>query len=156
MEAERLALALDIEGAQLHGQFGQFSLDGTNDWMTMKADSITSTTADFTLAASVSEGTRAILRSFSRGSPIPTKRYLGIDVENSAYPDRGTLKCGFWSNNLEYRPGDTSLDSTWHHVACVADHTNGHAAAALSRRRPGSVGCPARLVRRCGSPLDGP
>ena len=106
---------------------GSFLFDGANDWLTMKADLVTATDANFTLAAWVywTAGKSAI---FFQGQTEPNEGlYFGIDVDNTSYPNRGTLKCGFWSNDLEYAPGDTSLDSTWHHVACVADHTNGHA-----------------------------
>ena len=43
------------------------------------------------------------------------------------HPQIFTLKCGFWGNDLEYKPGNGSLYESWHHVACVCDYANGRA-----------------------------
>ena len=54
--------------------------------------------------------------------------HFGIDLDEPViHPQIFTLKCGFWGNDLEYKPGNGSLYDSWHHVACVCDHDNGHA-----------------------------
>ncbi len=107
---------------------GSAGFDGSNDWFSMHTGPSIGSDDNFTLVAWIkwTNGKSAI---FFQGQPEDNQGLVfGIDLDNPViYPDRGTLHCGFWDNDLRYDPGDTSLDGAWHHVACVCDHDNGHA-----------------------------
>ncbi len=107
---------------------GSAGFDGSNDWFSMHTGPSIGSDDNFTLVAWI-KWTNGKSTIFFQGQPEDNHGLVfGIDLDNpTIYPDRGTLHCGFWDNDLRYDPGDTSLEGAWHHVACVCDHDNAHA-----------------------------
>jgi len=108
---------------------GSFYFDGGNEWISMHTGPSIGSDDNFTLAAWIKwtkEGNKSVI--FFQGQPEDNQGlHFGIDLDAPVvHPQIFTLKCGFWGNDLEYKPGNGSLYGSWHHVACVCDHDNGH------------------------------
>ena len=107
---------------------GSFSFNGSSDWISFHTGPSIGSEDNFTLMAWIkwTGGKSAI---FFQGQPEDYQGlHLGIDLDEPViHPQIFTLKCGFWGNDLEYKPGNGSLYESWHHVACVCDYANGRA-----------------------------
>mgnify|MGYP000155803137 CR=1 FL=1 len=106
---------------------GSFSFNGSSDWISFHAGPSIASDDNFTMAAWIkwtSSGIGGKSAIFFQGQPEDNHGlHFGIDLDNPAiHPEIFTLKCGFWGNDLEYKPGNGSLHDSWHHVACVCDH----------------------------------
>ena len=108
---------------------GSFYFNGSSDWISFHTGPSIASDDNFTLMAWIKWTGGKSPRSSSRDSPRTTRGCIfGIDLDNPViHPQIFTLKCGFWGNDLEYKPGNGSLYNSWHHVACVCDYDNGHA-----------------------------
>ncbi len=101
------------------------SFDGGSDWISMHAGPNIASNASFSLAAWIKwDGGKSNI--FFQGQPDPHQGLqLGIDLDAPVlYPNQATLICSFWDHDLRY---DLPDPHSWHHVACVCDHDDGHA-----------------------------
>jgi len=123
------SLSTTEKAPSVMANIGSFYFDGGNEWISMHTGPSIGSDDNFTLMAWIKwtkEGNKSVI--FFQGQPEDNQGlHLGIDLDNPViHPQIFTLKCGFWGNDLEYKPGNGSLYNSWHHVACVCDHDNGH------------------------------